>query len=112
MDKNFALMSMIVAGALTLAFGFTGFLIAAIGTLCLWGYSIQRGLLFIRSFVFLETLEMGKSVAEANYAARCIRKDTPALAEIAYMAQTRILIQHGGQQLPMIAEARNKGYLT
>ncbi len=110
MDKRFAIVSIIGTMFLTLIWGWWGFWGGIVSTVGLWHYSIQRGLLFIRSYVFLAELHAGKTVPVASYIARSFNSKSPALPEIAGFAFLHIKIYYEGRQLPLIAEARRKGF--
>lgn len=110
MGQPFAIFAAAACVVLTYAFGFNGFLVALGGSIALWCFTIMRGLLFIRAFAFLEALDRGQSVEAANAFAKHIDSNNPNLHEIAALAHKRVIQQHGGQQHPLIMEARSKGY--
>lgn len=74
----------------------------------------KRGINFVRSFYFLAMLEEGKTVEEANYMARQIATKTsdPNLDHKVFsMAELASKEYFGGKQLPIIAEAKRKGFV-
>lgn len=75
--------------------------------------NIARGRRFVRAYIFLNALEMGCSVEEANaVAAFAFTKYADAFEDhrSTLWAKQYSRVLHGGKQLPVIAEARVKGF--
>lgn len=71
--------------------------------------NLKRGLLAVQAYVFLTSLRNGESIDDANldaivYNGADIRKSV-IQETISYIA-----LNHKGRQLPMIKEARQKGF--
>lgn len=81
-----------------------------IGLAGLWFYTLYRGRLFVRAYMYLEGVnEFDMDENAANYMAQNIGygKATMFAPRAKHYAQS----QYGGKQLPIIAEARAKGFL-
>jgi len=85
------------------------FLAAAVVVL-IWR-STKRGKTFVRSVIFLEALDCGDSVDEANATAATFGNvpdvDNAAILRADYIRKT----QFSGKQLPVIAQARSRGFI-
>lgn len=93
--------------ALTVASGGLAFvLIVGFG---IWYWTLRRGRLSVRAYVYLRARQDGATVAEANYAA--LRLGYHEAAALAPMAKMNVETTFGGRQLPMIAMAREDGFL-
>lgn len=82
--------------------------IIVIGALALWFYTLHRGRLFVRAYMFLLGMDEGMNEESANYMARNLgyMKATEFAPRAKHYASQR----YGGKQLPVIAEARAKGF--
>jgi hypothetical protein len=73
--------------------------------------SIKRGRTFVKSVIFLEALDCGESVEEANMAAatfgRIPESDNRSILRADHIRKT----QFSGKQLPVIALARSRGFV-
>lgn len=73
----------------------------------------ERGQRFVRAYVFLVQINHENTVAEANEAAAfpfTQYSDTDSDNLTIRLAQAYAAELHGGKQLPVIEEARNKGF--
>ena len=83
--------------------------IIIVGALALWFYTLHRGRLFVRAYMFIMGMtEHGMDESSANYLAQDI--GYMKATEFAPRAKEYAKRLHGGKQLPVIAEARAKGF--
>lgn len=82
--------------------------IIAIGAFALWLYTLHRGRLFVRAYTFLTLLAFGENPDVAN--AKALSVGYLAATDIAPMAKEFAAQHSRGKQLPIIAEARARGF--
>ena len=83
--------------------------IIIIGAFALWFYTLYRGRLFVRAFMFIfGVTEGGMDEDSANYMAQNI--GYLQATEFAPRAKHYAKMKYGGKQLPVIADARAKGF--
>ena len=73
-----------------------------------WFYTLYRGRLFVRAYMFLIGLEDGMDVDAAN----CFARSIGYLKATEYVPQAKFFANSlfNGRQLPVIALARAKGF--
>ncbi len=74
-----------------------------------WYWTLRRGLLTVRAFMYLGMLSAGISPVEANY--RVFKVGYLAGSSVAPAAKSFVREYYGGKQLAMIAEARRQGFV-
>jgi hypothetical protein len=85
----------------------------AIAVFLLVRSGLTRGRNFVRAFIFLDSLEAGASVDEANNFARMAftnRKFRDLDERAIKRANLARVGRYGGRQLPIIKEAKERGY--
>lgn len=73
----------------------------------------NRGKTFVRAYFFLESLDLGDTPEEANKIVRTLFSsvsDPDSDGRIIRRAAAYAKQHHGGNQLPVIAEAKSKGF--
>lgn len=75
----------------------------------LWYWTLRRGRLSVRAFMYLSARHNGATVAEANYEA--MRLGYQDAADLVHDVKKAVGVGFGGRQLPMIAMARSDGFL-
>lgn len=99
-------LSLFICIVCTLIAGFLGLIAGIAISIGAWWYSLQRGKLAVQAYVFLQELNTGATVAEANEKAR--RIDLYAATELAPEAHMHNTINGG--QLATISDARRAGF--
>lgn len=87
--------------------------IVAVLAVVAYAYSVKRGRLFVRSYLFLLHLSDGASVEEANKAANVFGSGILDPGEEVLRtrhAEEFVRIHFGGKQLPLIELAQHKGF--
>lgn len=82
--------------------------IIVIGAIALWFYTLHRGRLFVRAYMYLMFLMGGESPETAN--AKVQDVGYFSASKFAPLAKDFAAEFTEGKQLPVIAEARNKGF--
>ncbi|MEX1035651.1 MAG: hypothetical protein WDZ54_06815 [Sneathiella sp.] len=73
----------------------------------------ERGKRFVRAYTFLMQIDDGGNVDEANSIAAFVfseHSNPDSDSRTIGLARSYAAAVHGGKQLPVIAEARNKGF--
>lgn len=87
--------------------------IAALPAYFFYKRSQERGVRFVKAYYFLEVLSMGETVDTANQMAGGLFKDSFHVdvdRKIIISAKSYSKQHHGGKQLPVIEDARSKGF--
>lgn len=89
--------------------GMAGLPVLLVFMFALWYWTLRRGLLTVRAFVYLGMLTQGMSPMQANdHVFRIWYFDA---ASYAPAVKSFLREYFGGRQLPMIAEARRQGFV-
>ncbi len=80
-----------------------------IGAVGFWFFTLYRGRLFVRSYMYLMYLECGDTVEFAND--KVLNAGFLKASEFAQMAKAFSIEAYNGKRLPVIQEARTKGFL-
>jgi len=79
-----------------------------LGVAALWLYTLHRGRRFVRAYMFLMYLLGGETPQQANH--MVMRVGYFDAGDFARLAKAFSAEFYGGRQLPVIAEARSKGF--
>lgn len=110
MSKGFMILSAALIVILSAIMGMLGALFGVCLSGFFWYITVYRGLLFVRAYRYLLAIEEGASSANANEIVKSIKTDSYDLASYAAEALTFSKMNFNGQQLPVIAAARAKGF--
>ena len=87
-------------------------IVAVIGAYYFWQHTARRGMTFARAAIYLQMLDDGETVENANQEVNSMfsKHDTSDWGPMVAIAKSYSQAHFGGKQLPVIATARAKGF--